>query len=85
MIKNCSYACIPTSDIVIYKKGSENETLVKSCMDSLTEFSGKTSHKQNKKETGNLLAKGFPSNFIKGEKRKRLAKIYNLFNSLKIL
>ncbi|MBP3762143.1 MAG: LysR family transcriptional regulator [Ruminococcus sp.] len=41
VIKNCSYACIPTSDIVIYKKGSENETLVKSCMDSLTEFSEK--------------------------------------------
>ena len=41
VIKNCSYACIPTSDIVIYKKGCENEALVKSCMESLTEFSEK--------------------------------------------
>ena len=48
VVKTCSYACIPTSDIVIYKKGSENEALVKDCMDSLTEFSEKMLTNSNK-------------------------------------
>lgn len=38
VLRNSSYACIPNRDLIIFKKTSANDKLIKSCIKALSEF-----------------------------------------------
>jgi len=44
VLKKSSYACIPNRDLIIFKKNSANDKLIKSCIKALGDFTNKVMH-----------------------------------------